>query len=45
MNDLNITSDLKLSFDIGTDKFHIPKKYFFENLKNIFPEKSHLAIP
>ena len=44
MNDLNITSDLKLSFDIGTDIFHIPKKYFFENLKNIFPEKSHCQL-
>ena len=44
MNDLNITSDIKLTFDIGTDKFHVPKKYFFENLKDIFPKSSHCQL-
>ena len=43
-NDLDINSDIKLTFDIGTDKFHIPKKYFFDNLKYIFPEKSHCQL-
>ena len=43
-NDLNITSDIKLTFDIGTDKFHIPKTYFFQNLKNIFPKSSHCQL-
>jgi hypothetical protein len=43
-NDLDINTDIKLTFDIGTDKFHIPKKYFFDNLKFIFPEKSHCQL-
>lgn len=43
-NDLNIISDIKLSFDMGTDKFHIPKNFFFNNLKFIFPEKSHCQL-
>ena len=43
-NNINNTSDIKLSFDMGTDKFHIPKKYFFDNMHLIFPEKSHCQI-
>ena len=35
---------IKLSFDIGTDKLHIPKKFFFDNIKLIFPEKSQCQI-
>jgi len=35
---------IKLSFDIGTDKFHIPKKFFFDNIKLIFPEKSQCQL-
>ena len=37
----NFTSDIKLTFDMGTDKLHIPKKFFFENINLIFPQKSH----
>ena len=33
-------SSVKLSFDMGTNKFHIPKDYFFKNMKFIFPAKS-----
>ena len=43
-NDLNITSDIKLSFDISTDKLHIPKQYFFDNMNLIFPENSHCQL-
>ena len=44
-NNFNSSSEtIKLSFDIGTDKLHIPKKFFFENIKSIFPEKSHCQI-
>ena len=43
-NDLNITSDIKLTFDMSTDKLHIPKKYFFDNMNLIFPEKSYCQL-
>jgi hypothetical protein len=35
---------IKLTFDIGTDKLHLPKKLFFDNIDKIFPEKSHCQI-
>ena len=40
----NNENSIKLSFDIGTDKFHIPKKFFFDNIKLIFPEKSQCQL-
>jgi len=41
---LNNNSSIKLTFDIGTDKLHLPKKFFFDNMDKIFPEKSHCQI-
>ena len=40
----NNDNSIKLSFDIGTDKLHIPKKFFFDNIKLIFPEKSQCQL-
>ena len=40
----NLTSDIKLTFDMGTEKFHIPKKFFFENINLIFPPRSHCQM-
>ena len=37
----NIT---RLTFDMGTDKLHLPKKFFFDNMDKIFPEQSHCQI-
>lgn len=37
-------NDIKLTFDIGTDKLHLPKKFFFDNMDKLFPEKSHCQI-
>ena len=35
---------IKLTFDIGSDKLHLPKKFFFDNMNKLFPEKSHCQI-
>ena len=35
---------VKLTFDIGSDKLHLPKKFFFDNMNKLFPEKSHCQI-
>ena len=40
----NIDIGIRLTFDIGTDKLHLPKKFFFDNMGKIFPEKSHCQI-
>ena len=37
-------AEIKLTFDIGTDKLHLPKKFFFDNMNKLFPEKSHCQI-
>ena len=42
--EFNKNSSIKLTFDIGTDKLHLPKKFFFENMNKLFPEKSHCQI-
>ena len=40
----NNNTGIKLTFDIGTDKLHLPKKFFFDNMNKLFPEKSHCQI-
>ena len=40
----NNNTGVKLTFDIGTDKLHLPKKFFFDNMNKLFPEKSHCQI-
>lgn len=40
----NSSKEFKLSFDMGTDKFYIPKKIFFDNMHLIFPENSHCQL-
>ena len=40
----NNSSNIKLSLDIGTNKLHIPKNFFFNNINLIFPEKSHCQL-
>jgi hypothetical protein len=40
----NNNESVKLSFDIGTDKLHLPLIFFIENLDKIFPEKSYCQI-
>ena len=40
----NNNTGIKLTFDIGSDKLHLPKKFFFDNMDKIFPEKSHCQI-
>lgn len=37
-------NNIKLTFDIGSDKLHLPKRFFFDNMKKLFPEKSHCQI-
>ena len=41
---LNKFNEIKLTFDLATDKLHLPKKFFFDNIDKIFPEKSHCQI-
>ncbi len=43
-NDNNQNINIKLSLDIGTDKLHIPKKFFFDNLNLIFPKNSQCQL-
>ena len=38
------TSNYKLTFDIAINGLRIPKKFFFDNLKNIFPEDGKCQI-
>ena len=40
----NNNTVIKLTFDIGSDKLHLPKKFFFDNMNKLFPEKSHCQI-
>ena len=40
----NNNTGIKLTFDIGSDKLHLPKKFFFDNMNKLFPEKSHCQI-
>ena len=39
-----INNNIKLTFDIGTDKLHLPKKFFFDNMEKLFPKNSHCQI-
>ena len=41
---LNDKNNIRLTFDIGSDKLHLPKKFFFDNMNKLFPEKSHCQI-
>lgn len=43
-NNHNKKANIKLSLDIGTDKLHIPKKFFFDNLNLIFPKNSQCQL-
>ena len=40
----DFNNNIKLTFDIGSDKLHLPKKFFFDNMNKLFPEKSHCQI-
>ena len=42
-NDINV-SNYKLTFDIAVDGLQIPKKFFIDNLKKIFPEDGKCQI-
>jgi hypothetical protein len=42
--DFTKNESIKLSFDLGTDKLHLPLIFIMENLDKIFPEKSYCQI-
>ena len=37
-------SDFKITFDLSTNYFHIPKNFFFDNAQYFFPEKAKCQI-
>ena len=37
-------SDFKITFDLSTNYFHIPKNFFFDHLQYFFPEKAKCQV-